>query len=485
MVIFTIPIAIINTVIIWYALYYGSLIDFDVMNTILNSNFQESKEFLIYVFDYKIIISILLFFLPFILIYFMQPFKIKNKIVIIILVLSVVIITALIYGKRWVIREIAITKIYNTYIVTKEHKKEFLKILYEADKTAIQFDNITSNLNENNKQTFVLVISESQNRHHFSIYGYDKQTTPFLDTKSNDIFIFTDIDSPHILTNNSVEKIITFSDNYNNLKGYEAGDLIKFFKNAGFKTFWLSNQYFLGPHESQYSAIAYRADESIFLNKMTGLFLETINNDGALIPVFEKALQDNSSKKFIVLHLMGSHAPYEIRYPKNFGSFNYNLGLKDLTGGISKQKEIATYDNSIEYTDYLLQQIIHLLEKENVESYLLFLSDHGIDVYDTYPDRMLPRNVTSITPALVEIPFFIWFSDKYKDSYQDVIKRVSSALDRPYQADRLPHTIIDLSRLNHDIYIDNDSIISDNYTTRDRIVGEKSLDNGWEFRQNK
>ncbi len=479
---FSIPVSIINAIIIWYALYYGSLIDFEVMNTIFNTNIQEAKEFFSYVFDYKFILALLSIFIPFILIYYMTPVKIKSKIILIILSLASIIIVVLTHNQRWVIREIAIAKVYNTYKVTVEHRKEFLKILNQADNTAILFDNITSYL-INDKQTFVFVISESQNKFHFSLYGYNKPTTPYLDSIKNELYVFDNVDAPHVYTNASVEQMITFADNHNKLEGYKAGDLIRFFSSAGFKTYWLSNQYFLGPHESLYSAIAYRADETVFLNKISGYFLETINYDGALIEPFKKILEENVDKKFIILHLMGSHAPFEVRYPKNFGSFDYNLGLADLTGGISKQKDIATYDNSIEYTDHILKELITLLKNENKQSYLLFLSDHGTDVYDTYSDKILSRNESNLTPSLIEIPFFIWFSDKYKKTYPDVINRTVKSLNKKYQADRVIHTILDISRLNHHKYIDNDSIISDNFTYKERLIGDILLDSNWKFRK--
>lgn len=482
MYIISIPISLLNMVIIWYLLYYNTLIDFDVMNTIMNTNMQETKEFFSVVFDYKMVISFLSVLIPFILVFFMKPYRIKNKIVLSILCITVVIITALTHNQRWIKREIAPLKIYNTYIVTSEHRKEFQKLLLNADKSAMHFDNISSYLT-NNKQTFIIIISESQNRIHFSLYGYDKITTPFLDSIKKELYVFNNVDAPHVYTNASIEKIITFSDNYNKLKGYEAGDLIRFFQDAGFKTYWLSNQYFLGPHESLYSAIAFRADKTVFLNKLSGQFLETAKSDGALIEPFKEALSDNVTKKLIILHFMGSHAPFEARYPKGFGSFDYKLGLADLTGGISKQKDIATYNNSIEYTDSILKEIINLLKNDNSESFLLFLSDHGTDVYDTFPDKILPRSHSFLVPALVEIPFFIWFSDKYKENYKNVVSRTAKSLDRPYQADRVTHTILDLARLKHKLYIDNDSIISDNFTVKERFIEDTSLDNGWEYRK--
>lgn len=48
---------------------------------------------------------------------------------------------------------------------------------------------------------------------------------------------------------------------------------------------------------------------------------------------------------------------------------------------------------------------------------------------------------------------------------------------------RLIHTILDISRLNHHKYIDNDSIISDNFTYKERLTGDILLDSNWKFRK--
>ena len=476
LVIITVPLTFINSILIWYALYYGSFIDIEVMHTILNSNTAETKEFISYVFNYKMILTILILTIPYILIFFMKPYKIKNKILLSLMLIASMVTFILIYDKRWIKREIAITKIAEVYAKTNEDRIKFMQILAEADNKTVQFENITSYLSKDKKQVFVFVINESQNKHHFSLYGYKNKTTPFLDSISDELFVFNDVVSPSIFTNSSVEKMITFSDNHNKLKGYEAGNIITFFKNAGFHTYWFSNQYFLGEHESAYSAIAYRSDTTHYLNKISGHFLETKNFDDALIPLFKKALKDNYNKKFIVLHFMGSHAPFEARYPSNFGSFKYNLGLKDISGSISKQKSIATYDNSIEFTDHILKDIISDLKKDNNESYLLFLSDHGVDVYDTDPNIEFTRSMSNLTQSMYEIPFFIWFSDEYKNSYPEIINSTKSSLNKPYQTDRVDHTIIDLSRLKHEIFKSEDSIISIDYKTKERFIGEIPVD---------
>lgn len=470
--ILTIPVAFLNGAIIWYMLYYDGLPSSHDISTILSTNYKETQDFIQTIFGYEIFLAIIISLIPFVIIYFMKPVKIKNKIVVSVMIVASIVIVAFTYNKRWIKREIAILDIHIVYEETKKAQDEFFALLNEIDKKEVFYENIKNSFTENSKQTFVLVISESQSIYHFSIYGYEKETTPFLKSIKDDLFIFNNVYSPALYTNSSLEKIITFADNYNNMTGYDAGNIIRFFKDAGFKTYWLSNQYYLGEYDSQYSAIAYRADKAVFLNQVTGEFLEADKYDTDLLPYFEEIVKDNNvDKKFIVLHLFGSHQPFSMRYPSDFGSFDYSISINDLLGRTSKEKYVATYDNSVEFTDYFMKKLIEIMEKDNSQSYVMFMSDHGQDVYDADETMIVPRSHNSATvPSYYFIPFFLWFNDEYKKSYPEVIERVKKSLDKKYQTDRVIHTIIDLSRLNHNKYIDGDNIISDNFIEKKRIL---------------
>ena len=82
--------------------------------------------------------------------------------------------------------------------------KEFYK-----NRNAIKID-ATSNLNVTPKN-ILLVIGESANRHHYSIYGYKRNTNPYLDSIKSELYIFNDVVTPHIQTLNAVRYICTFS----------------------------------------------------------------------------------------------------------------------------------------------------------------------------------------------------------------------------------------------------------------------------------
>ena len=84
-----------------------------------------------------------------------------------------------------------------------------------------------------------------------------------------------------------------------------------------------------------------------------------------MLPILDSILEKNTNKKFIVIHLAGSHKPYVDKYPKDF---NKNFDLAPNYKYLNKEnklKLIDEYDMSIAYTDQILSRIINSLESCN------------------------------------------------------------------------------------------------------------------------
>ncbi len=86
------------------------------------------------------------------------------------------------------------------------------------------------------------------------------------------------------------------------------------------------------------------------------------NFDEKLLPFYDQALADTASKKLIVLHLYGSHPEFEKRYPASANVF------------------ANSYDNSIYYTDSILQKVIAKLSTNKHMAAMIYLSDHGLNL---------------------------------------------------------------------------------------------------------
>lgn len=295
-------------------------------------------------------------------------------------------------------------------------------------------------------QTFVLIIGESCNRNHMSLYGYARKTSPKLQER-NDLIVFKDAVSPYSNTISSVLSILTES-NLENTKPFDnCISLLDIFHSAGFKTYWLSNQTPIGVWDNSVTNLAKTSDQVKFVNISSNSSFEatsSISYDEKLFLPFENALQEPETKKLIVLHLMGSHSSYEKRYPAKFDSF-------DTEQSSTKQQTIDQYDNSILYNDYLVDSLFTLLsdhEKTQPNTYFasVYLSDHGENVYDEF-DNAGHDYTISIPKSNVEVPFIVFLSANFKKMNTAKYKTIKQNSSLPFVTDDLFHSIIDLSSI--------------------------------------
>lgn len=262
----------------------------------------------------------------------------------------------------------------------------------------------------------IVVIGESATKRHMSLYGYDKQTTPFLQNKSG-LLVFSDFISTHSHTVPSLSEMLTAKRLADTASANEFPSIIEVAANTGYKTFWLSNQRRMGSWDSGVSIMADASNDQYFINHLVGKGSFSKTLDGDLLPVLENVLsQKTEGDSLVFLHLNGSHSVYKVRYPESFAFFD-------------ESNEINAYDNSIRYTDWVLNEVYSLSEKYNVSS-VSYFSDHGEDVV-----RDLSHNSSVMTKTMVEIPFIVWFSEKFKADNPQVYLDFKSNVDSAFSAD--------------------------------------------------
>ncbi len=330
-----------------------------------------------------------------------------------------------------------------------EYKKtygELKKIL--AKNTSKPFEKIQTDLMETEPETYIVIIGESANRSHLSLYGYERETTPFSNKRKEELFVFDNVVSPFAQTMPVLEKVLTFADKEHPEFLTQKGTIVDFFKQAGFKTYWLSNQYALS--DTLVTAISSHADWEKSYNFSGMKRFEKTGFDGDMIPDIEKIIQDKSVlKKVIFVHLIGSHSAYTNRYPAEWAFFKENLPHKNL----STQGHILlnAYDDSIRYTDYVVNKIIDVLKEENIVSYCLYFSDHGEDVFDTTTRKILGHSELANMP-MTSVPFFVWTSSKYAEKRALIQSNLIKNKDVPYNTENVIHTITRLAGLmNEDV----------------------------------
>lgn len=263
-------------------------------------------------------------------------------------------------------------------------------------------------------QIHILVIGETGRPDRWQLFGAQRATTPHLAARQ-DLLLFKDVVSAASATRESVPLMLTRRPPENMLAPPVEASLLTAYKQAGFKTYWLSTQGAAGAHETPISVLAREADEQHFINAVDYRGAGAL--DGDLLPHLKQILaRANESKQFIVLHTLGSHMQYGHRYPEGYAKFQPALAWSDK-GDLwrSSQKEllINTYDNSVLYTDTVLNQAIELLAQTGRIASLVYAADHG----ETFFDGKCPRGGHGFAAEKnYRVPMFIWLSPQWRDA---------------------------------------------------------------------
>jgi len=341
-----------------------------------------------------------------------------------------------------------IAKVIFSFIDKRNLYKEAMQDIDPREVNAVSSFQVSS-------QTFVLILGESCNRHHMSLYGATKKTNPLLETR-DDLIVYNDVISPYSNTLNSVLTIFSQSNLEQNIRFKESVDIIDVFHSAGFKTYWISNQSPIGIWDNLVTVLAKKTDYFKFVNTTSNSSFEAIlttSYDSKLFEPFIEVLEENVPRKFIVVHLMGSHSAYSKRYPKSF---------KVFTGINSKEKTIAEYDNSILYNDYIVNSLLNILKSKNSTdnnkiAAAIYLSDHSENVYDEM-DRVGHDFSNKLPKANVDIPFFVWLSPSYIQMNKGLVESIHSNVNKPYVVDDLFHSMIDINGIQS-LYLEEERSI--------------------------
>lgn len=423
---------------ICHGILFGGGLSSISFQTLFDSNLPETIDFIKNFFNIQIFWATILLFIPGIYILFrkVRPLELSSKMKLIGTVVCSVFFIIMGYQALKPKYRILPLKIITEYFTYRNDLQKIIEI--KNSRSIAPFDNISSSVSSEEPQTYIVVIGESVDRKHMNLYGYYRNTTPKLTSYANELYIFKNIYSPNSHTLSSLRKILTFAHDDNISPAYEKGSLINYFNDAGFKTFWLSNQYSMGDNDNVIAVLGEDAERVEFTNTMNWQEMES-EYDEVLLPFVEKAIQDKAKKKIVFVHLMGSHGRYENRYPKHFRKF-YEYET-------DRQKKVCQYDNSIVYTDYILNKIIKMLRKKNEYSYLLYLSDHGEDVYDN--DKSCFCHAENVgSPHMFEIPFVLWLSERYKKLNPQMVRKLPSYTNRLFNTQHLIHSLPTLSGLN-------------------------------------
>ncbi len=471
----------------------------NIVTAWLQTNGKEAAEAILSYCTTSFIISPLILFLILpIGIYILKKIKFKFNRRLAMLLTLITIISA-IYGlenKKYIYDTLKIktddtmVEVCNFKDISREYLPHY-RLIYSL-KEISRFSNMEQNLRKNigtatvNSCSFespliVLIIGESYNRHHSSLYGYEKCTTPCQEQlqKEENLYSFTDVIASYNLTFKSFQNVLSLYSYGKPGNWYDYPLVTTLFKKAGYNVSFFSNQFCLDKKSSLSTFI-----DDVFINNEE-LSPQMFDNRNAkprkydleLIEEYNRYCNtDKNSPQFIIFHFIGVHSLFSERYPDGFAKFNKSdYDRKDLK---EEEKEIlAHYDNAIYYNDFVIDSIAKCFKEK--EAIIIHAPDHGELVYDcgTLFGRNLQLEKEIVQPQY-DIPFSIYCSPLYKEKHPDICEAIKNSTERPFMTDDLPHLLLHLAGIECPEYEEERNLIGENFNyNRKRVIrGEIDYD---------
>lgn len=313
------------------------------------------------------------------------------------------------------------------------------------------------------RQVYVLVIGESSRRDHWQLFGYARATNPELSRVSNLVPI------PYMLTSwpesiTAIPLIVTRKPITSASADWKEASILRAMQEAGFETYWISNQLPIGKFDSPVSTYAYEAQHVEWLNHASWTAPGSYDED--LLQPLRDALEDSNHDLFIVLHMMGSHMSYDFRYPASFRRFHPTQSEHD--DSIPAGERIRnSYDNTILYTDHVLAQITGVLRQSGAVTAMWFLSDHG----ETLPTPTCDKEGHGIGSRYdFQVPALFWYSDAYASLFPGRVATLrANANQRTLSADSF-ESLADMAGIDFPSHDETWSLFSRQWHYRPRIV---------------
>ena len=343
-----------------------------------------------------------------------------------------------------------------------------------AINTCIKASQTAAQCIDSDSLDIVVIIGESFSKHHASLYGYNRQTTPVMKKEQlqGNLFAFTDAVTPYNMTTFAVKNIL--STNSISLGQYWANypPFTIIFKKAGFDIAIWDNQKAIGSvtfHDFSISSYLYS-------KKMKKLAYNYVNNK---IYDYDMELVDNTihykrnkQHTLTIYHLLGQHMQAKWRYPnkKEYNIFNKNHYIRpDLNS--QERQALAEYDNATRYNDSTISKILDYYR--NRCAAIVYLSDHGEEVYDYRKVIGRTHEPKKDKLSLIyqyQIPFIIWCSDKYRQRFPYIVSKIKNAINKPFISDNLPHLLFTLGSIKTPYYYAERDLLNKRYKCGTRFI---------------
>lgn len=213
----------------------------------------------------------------------------------------------------------------------------------------------------------IFILGESLTPYHMSLFGYERKTTPFLDSLKGAPNFYSEIAlSSGVSTDIALAFLLNMTYGLAGSQKIARGNhcLLKLAKDRGFKTHFHSIQSaqqlrYISPYVCPGSLDDYKSLEDVSP--------ETKDHQAARDRDLLKGLPDllkSTDPRFIILHHRGSHGPWELRSTEDSKLFPHD-------------SPVNYYDNSVVEFDLFFRDLHRILAQSEKRVLVVYASDHG------------------------------------------------------------------------------------------------------------
>ena len=322
-------------------------------------------------------------------------------------------------------------------------------------------------------QNIVIIIGESYNRHHSSLYGYDHKTNPRL-SQLKHLYVFDDVISPINGTSPFFKIFLSMASVDDTYDWCDMPLFPAIFKYVGFNVAFFSNQFVKQLNMTPWDASAGfvnnpKIEPRIFSHRNS----QKHQYDEGLIEEFleQRDAVESDSLNLLFFHLMGQHVDTKQRYPKGREAFFLSdYQRSELTE--TQVQEVANYDNATYYNDSIVCEIIKLFNDK--DALIMYFSDHGDEANDYRPHIGRDFNLNAAgAPGLhcqLDVPFLIYLTDSCCVHHPELEQRIALSIHHPFMLDDLPHLLLDISGIQTSWFQPSRSLINEKYNMQRRRI---------------
>lgn len=398
-----------NAICLYFINSYNTLIDMTMMGNVFNTRYSEASSF----FSYTMLwYALLLGIIPCVLLFRKKVDYSPIWKFLVSVVASIAIIIGIFFSNTkntfWIDYHAPVmgSKILPwSYVINSVRYYNYWKLMNQEETILPDAEIVTDS-----KDIVVLIIGESARSQNFSLYGYEKETNPYL---KNDGVVALKAKASDTYTLSAVRAILQHKQKEGVL--YEI--LPNYLARNGVDVIWRTNNW---------GTPRLKFDKNYSKDDLKDMYPEADSRfDGILFHrLGEQIAACDKDKIFVGIHTYTSHGPkYYSNSPRSIKQFYPECRTVEVSKR-PRYELINAYDNTIVYTDYLVHSVIETLRTEfpDRRSCVIFISDHGESLGEKghymhgTPLRMAPSEQ-------VNIPFIVWISDNAGTK----VKEISSA----------------------------------------------------------